>query len=376
MKCRKCKKEIPDYSTFCLWCGNKLHRDSLRRANGSGTAYKRGRTWTAKWCIKYWKDELGEEHRETSTKGGFKTKKEALKFAEQMQNKHLPELRQETLNSVYERWLKSYIEIGRCGPDTIACYKSAFNHFEKLKPLLINEITTNHLQQCINDTQTKSRTKQNMRTVIGLVFKFAISDRLIAVNPAMNLYVKSNDTVHRSPLTDDDLAAIKKAFDTEPYAKYVYCMAYLGFRPTEFFTLKKTSYFNEEKIEYLVNGEKTTAGIDRAVTIPPIISNLIAEQLKIEGTEYLFPRIVKNGYTEMKEDYYRKHVFSPLMDRLNIKGKVPYSARHTYANKIKKAQGADKDKAALMGHEEYKTTKKNYQSTDLIDRKEITDQLV
>lgn len=55
---------------------------------------------------------------------------------------------------------------------------------------------------------------------------------------------------------------------------------------------------------------------------------------------------------------------------------MPYSTRHTYANKIKRVSGADRDKAALMGHADYDTTKKHYQSTDLDDRKSITDQLI
>ena len=78
---------------------------------------------------------------------------------------------------------------------------------------------------------------------------------------------------------------------------------------------------------------------------------------------------------KMDEAYFRKWVFNPLMKRLGIEGKVPYSARHTYADKIKKVSGAERDKAALMGHADYALTKKIYQSTDLEDRKAITDQL-
>ena len=64
-----------------------------------------------------------------------------------------------------------------------------------------------------------------------------------------------------------------------------------------------------------------------------------------------------------------------MMARLGIEGKVPYATRHTYANKVKSVAGADKDKATLMGHESYETTKKYYQSTSLQELKRITDQL-
>ena len=53
-------------------------------------------------------------------------------------------------------------------------------------------------------------------------------------------------------------------------------------------------------------------------------------------------------------------------------GKVPYSARHTYANKLKKAAGDDIDKAALIGHSDYTFTQTKYQSTDLVELDSIT----
>ena len=57
-----------------------------------------------------------------------------------------------------------------------------------------------------------------------------------------------------------------------------------------------------------------------------------------------------------------------MMERLGIaEGKVPYGARHTYADKLKNASGSDKDKAALIGHSNYLFTQDKYQSTHLKD---------
>lgn len=53
-QCVKCKKEIPDGSLFCCWCGRRqqdTQKKSLKRANGTGTVYKlqgrRKRPWVA-----------------------------------------------------------------------------------------------------------------------------------------------------------------------------------------------------------------------------------------------------------------------------------------------------------------------------------------
>ena len=70
-------------------------------------------------------------------------------------------------------------------------------------------------------------------------------------------------------------------------------------------------------------------------------------------------------------------VFKPMMEQLGIaEGKVPYAARHTFSNKLKKAAGDDIDKAALMGHSSYTFTQTNYQSTDDEARLAIVDSMV
>ena len=77
----------------------------------------------------------------------------------------------------------------------------------------------------------------------------------------------------------------------------------------------------------------------------------------------------------MPTTYFAQSVFNPMMDRMGIKDRVPYSTRHTYSNKLKDAKGADRDKADLIGHADYDFTKKVYQSSTLKDRKKITDQM-
>ena len=85
----------------------------------------------------------------------------------------------------------------------------------------------------------------------------------------------------------------------------------------------------------------------------------------------------------MTVDYFRDNYFYKCLSDLGIqpiptKEKpaeyVPYSCRHTFSNMLKNAAGADKDKAALIGHEDYTTTKRMYQSAELLNLKRITDQ--
>jgi integrase len=65
-----------------------------------------------------------------------------------------------------------------------------------------------------------------------------------------------------------------------------------------------------------------------------------------------------------------------MTEKLGIAaGKVPYAGRHTYADKLKEADGSDKDKASLIGHSNYLFTQNHYQSSHLKDLYELVNSI-
>ena len=82
MKCRKCKSELPEGSKYCNMCGAKVavERKPKSRGNGTGTVYKRGANWIAVIVTGFELDSDNKMHRKTRSKGGFKTKREALEY--------------------------------------------------------------------------------------------------------------------------------------------------------------------------------------------------------------------------------------------------------------------------------------------------------
>ena len=139
-------------------------------------------------------------------------------------------------------------------------------------------------------------------------------------------------------------------------------------RPTEFLSLKKSDLKEIDGQLVLIGGSKTEAGTDRLVPVPPSIRDIIDIRRQQSGTDLLFPRAklsrgVRTGWEPMTHEYYNKHIFKPLMQKLGIaEGKTPYCARHTYANKLKKAKVDDQVKASLIGHTEYAFTQIAYQT--------------
>ena len=70
MKCRKCRQEIPDGSKYCMFCGapQDVSQNTKARGNGTGSVFRRGKTWTACRVMGYSTTEDGKLHKTTRSK--------------------------------------------------------------------------------------------------------------------------------------------------------------------------------------------------------------------------------------------------------------------------------------------------------------------
>lgn len=347
------------------------------RANGTGTAYRRGNSWQARVVVG-WKISKDGTHKvpDWRTKDGFATKKEAINYCSVLMRSAKKEKKRParyTLQNLYDEWEPFYSP--RVGASTMVNYLSAFKHFAPLHTKYMDLITAADLQSCMDSCKAGKRTHENMKCVAGLLWAYAMDKNILEKDVTDHLFIGKHESVQREPITEEELDIIIKAMPRERYASYVVCLCYLGFRPGEFLSLRKEHYRVIDGIEVLVNGSKTDAGRDRIVVIPPVILDIVRANLWLPGTDLLFPRHVRKrgkdfltGFTQMSDAYFRESVFKPMMARLGIaEGKVPYSTRHTYSDKLKNAEGSDKAKAGLMGHTNYAFTRDHYQSTDMDD---------
>ena len=368
MSCRKCKKDIPQDAPFCPWCGAKqtIEKPKRRRGNGTGWAFKRGRTWTAAITVGWKVDEADKKQPVQRTKGGFATKGDALAYCPTLRS--TKPAQKYTFKSAYDEFIGRH-EARNRSDDTIACYRAAMNHFKRLHHVDMRLITADDLQACMDACERGKRTKENMKAIAGLVFKYLIEKDVLEKDYSKFLYTGNGKKGTRPAFTSDEIEIIRKAVDKVEYADYIYFMIHTGYRPEEQFILTREHY--DAKNNCLYGGIKTDAGFDKIVTISPKIRPILEKQLAL-GKKYLFPR--KNTGGKLSPDYFRKYCFYPCMEALGIDNRVPYSARHAFSNLLKDVAGADTDKAALMGHTDIAMTKA-YQSTDYASLKRITDAL-
>ena len=376
MQCRKCRAQIPDESRFCLRCGAKqtTKQRTKSRINGTGTVFQRpNKTWIAMKTISYTIQEDGSKRRKTISKSGFKTKKEALEY--------LPFLipseeakREIEFKKLYEIWEPTH----RAGKSTMDCYKAAFNWFRPIWDFHLDHITIDDLQACLDECPKGKRTKQNMKALAGLLYKFAIPRRYIDLNMAQYLIVTADDAEARSALPLSAVAALMHRAEIIPYASHIICQCYLGFRPAELLALRIEDY--NPALRAFTGGSKTDAGKDRIVTVSPKIQSLIDRQIGTRSTGTVF--CGKDGSPLSTASY--RSVFYDALDAIGLENPVegegdaarrrytPHSCRHTFATLLKNVKAPDKDKLSLIGHTSTEMLR-HYQDVDIEALRRITD---
>lgn len=380
--CTKCGKPLPPGAIYCAYCGKKQtpdERKHLKRSNGTGSVYKLpSGKYKAIVTAGYTTSEDGKRHRQTRSKVYDKRKDAVNALPILLGATPQEKKRRMTFSQLYEAWLPTH----RAGKDTINCYKAAYKHFASIHAEKIAEIDVDDLQECLDECPRGKRTRQNMKALAGLMYKYGIPRHVIPDNLNLGpfLAVDGDATAHRESFTDIQIEQIRKAVGVVPGADAIYCMIYTGFRPSEFLALTGKDY--DPARSCLTGGAKTAAGKGRKVTASPKIKSILAHSAASGGP--LFPDPSGKPW-ELKD--FTERVFYPALKQIGIDNPLveiaggvkrhkytPHSCRHTFATLMKRVPGAEKDKLELIGHASGEMLR-YYQDVAIDDLKMITDAL-
>lgn len=377
--CVKCKSPLPEGASFCPFCGKKVNstaRPSPKpkvRGNGTGSVYRRGNAWCAEKTTSWVTGPNGKLVRKKIRKSGFPTKKAALEYLPYLIPALAPK-KVPTLRQLYDAWEPTH----RAGDSTMGCYRSAFNHFQPLWSLPIDRIDIDDLQSCLDECGKGKRTRQNMKALCGLLYKYAIPRNLVSLNLGQYLIVGDGEQIKRVGLPLDVLHLIESAVGRIPYADYIVAQCYTGFRPSEFLTLDVRDY--DRAARTLKGGAKTDAGKNRIVPVSPRIQPTVD---RLVGSRLSGPVFCSKDGGYLGQDEYRE-IFYAVLDQAGISNPYvgegdmrrhlysPHSCRHTFATLLKNTAGADKDKMALIGHSSSEMLR-YYQDTDTESLRRIID---
>lgn len=283
-----------------------------------------------------------------------------------------------TFKGLYDLWIPTH-EAGR---DTLNCYKAAIKFFAPLYHERAADVDIDDLQECIDECPRGKATRKNMRTTVGLMYKYGIPRGYFPekLNLADYLNVKGEAGIGGAGLPDNYLEAIKNAVGHSLAADYVYCQCYLGFRPSELLALEMKDYDQKEKA--FIGGAKTEAGKNRTVTISPKIQPII-DRLASGRSAGAFFCSSDGSQLDIKE--YRS-MFYDLLNDLGLDNPTykvhdqqkhtytPHSCRHTFATLMKRVNGSTKDKLQLIGHSSEEMLH-YYEDVSLEDLRKITDEI-
>lgn len=401
MQCIKCGAELPDGSLYCNLCGKKqvqkkpARKGVKARGNGQGSVYKQPNgKYRAVKTLGYEiipGSDPPRKRRIVATRSDFVRRIDALNYLpilgteqDTRPTKHAKKplvLEQDktatTLKELYDLWQPTH----KKSKSTMNCYASGFAVFRDVWDVPMRDQDIDDLQECIDSCEHGRRTLENARTVLGLVYKYGIPRGYVPQNVsgqpnlALFLRIDANGGGHKQGLSSDELECVRKAISKVPYADYVYCHCYLGFRPSAFIALRVEDYNGGERA--FVGGIKTAAGIDRTVTVSPKIQPIVDRLIAGRSSGPVFCDADGAALTIRK---YRA-IFYGVLDAVGVQPLsdpphrlTPHSCRHTFATLAKPIDAPLKDKLALIGHTSERMLM-NYQDVNYDDLRRITDAL-
>ena len=327
MPCRKCKREIPPDALYCPYCGveqkpSKRTSKPRTRPNGSGTAFKRGKTWTARVVVG-WKAVDGMKSLPIyRSKGGFSTKREALEYCSAlMQNK--PKTVAPKLIEYWETYRTGEYE--KLSKSKQTAYKGAWNKLSALYYRPVDQITVKEMRTVVANAATTYYTVRDCKTVLTRLFELAGADGWCSKDLPSYIVMPKLDEKERKAFTDDEQSALWRLYESgDLRAAIPLLMICTGMMPGEMQNLKVENIdLESHKITGI--GMKTKVRKESPVYLPedvlPLVDDLIAHA---QSNGYLWPR---------NEDKWYQNYYAAL-EAAGCRRLEPYCCRHTTATRL------------------------------------------
>ena len=347
MTCKKCGSELAENWLVCPFCGKAVYTTTTtkKRGNGQGTAIKRGSTWTGIRAGYDYHDEDGKYHRRRPTKGGFKTKKEALLWACNDEDVIVVP----KLVDLWEGYSKN--DMLKLGENKQTAYKIARKRLEPVINRRIDTLTVEDLQRIINEQCSSYYTAKDVRDLLSNLYKRAMASNHSPVNQNLSKHLVLPDLKEREaePFTETEVAAIWKAYnDGDIISGFTLLMIYTGMMPGELMNLKK-SMVDLDSLEIRDAGIKTKVRKKAVIVFPPFLRPVMESLMDYsQKSAKLYPVNKDNFY----EQYYAS------LEVAGTRKLPPYSCRHTFGTEIVKAGIHPAMVQKLLRHSNQKTQEK------------------
>lgn len=336
----------------------------MKMANGMGTVYKlsgrRRKPWVAKKTKGWSVDEEGCKVKQLySTIGYYSTRAEALTaLINYNQNPYDIDTANITFAELYDKWSEMHFQT--IVPSAVRTIRSAYNHSKPLWNMRMRDIRPNHLEGAINNADVGQSTKQRMKSMYNMMYKYALKLEVVDKDYAQmcDAVKRGKPEIVRIPFSDEEIQMLWDNIDYG-FVDMVLIGIYSGWRPQELAILKISDIDLENNTMF--GGLKTDAGRNRCVPIHSKIKGLISarmEQAKTLGSEYLFNDPDCYAGMHMTYDKYRVR-WNKICKKLGFSHR-PHDTRHTFITLAKEAGINEYVIKLIVGHAIEDVTEKVY----------------
>lgn len=313
------------------------------RGNGQGTAYKRGRTWTASVTIG-WHD--GKPIKRT--KGGFPTKRQALEHCAVLFRR--PEQKEYSLLHYWEIWSESALV--KLSKSKQTAYRIAWRKLADVHGVPPGRLTVGDLQDILRSKAPTFYPARDIKSLLAALYRLAIADQCASVDLSKYLVLPELEEGEPNPFREDELTLIWHAYASgDRVAAYVLLMIYTGMMPGELcICTRKMIDLDSQQI--VGAGIKTKTRKQQPMVIADFLLPVVCSILSSTPCED-DARILYTDRWTFYDDY---HAFCR---RIGIRDLPMYSCRHTTATAL--AVGANVAPSIIqkiMRHAKFSTTQR------------------
>lgn len=337
MKCKKCRKEIPDGSKFCNLCGTPQKSDKMyRRPDG---LYEKVKTIDGKRV--YFRGKTEKE-----------VERQMLEYTERPK-------KGEPFATVADLWWEEHSPT--LAPNSINNYEPAYNRaVDYFDDEPINNIKASNISKYLQSLPSSfaQKTLLTHLQIVNMICKYAVINDYLDNNPADYIKIpRGRSKTHRRPPTQSEIDIIKSNTGI-PFGLYAYLLICTGCRRGEALALQqkdidrsKNVISISKSVYYLSNQPnikqpKTDSGIRNVILLD------VLKQLLPEGSpdDYIF-----GGERPMTHSAFRC-AWNQYQKKTGLVELTPHMVRHGYATILHEANIDIKDAQELLGHANIATT--------------------
>lgn len=328
----------------------------MKRANGSGSVYKRKdarRRNPFVAVINLGFDNEGK--RKKKIIGSFATFHEAQKALEIYNNTPM-ETKKAMKITLGELWKMHCLQQEKIGKPINVTLRSTYRtHVIKIADMPISEIRTVHLQSVIDESNTGHMGQSKIVTVFHAIYKIALANDIALKDYSRFLKIKEfvKSTIHK-PFTEKEMQTMWKN-KTDLLTKIILIQCYTGTRSADLCRmLLKNVNLSEQ---YMIGGSKTEAGRNRLIPIANCILPIVREfyeKSKLKKSPYLFT--LEKDMPRNKDRPYFPRIYKTVYGNKHL----AHDARHTFITLAANYELNDIDIKLIVGHKQTDITKDVY----------------